>query len=413
MSVRILFAKGEDSKPEREVVLNKDVITIGREESNVLQLDGSLVSKKHARIEGHDQSYVIIDLRSTNSTFLNKERLVPDKPYALHLGDRLRVGEFQLQIAGFDREAARKDVVEEKPPLPEAGVNIEAQLARVVQEYAGPGYLEKRTHLKHALAELIGRLESSDVQALAESLRRAEAEVQRLSAENKRLQESVEEAQRNAQALPAQPEPMPVYQPQPISSESVSAQGLTRTMRIFLNALTRLVRGRASFRNEFLGATMISDGELSPLLSGSTEAGMKYLLEGTASEDELAAHNAALQRALDEVVFHVVGLLDGYRTSVDDGVRRLLQKADPEVFKVQLAELKFKIGPIEIPYRFVPLLVDMKAMRLSQRAHKELSQEDRGVLEKRYFRPAFIRGYDRCISSLRGSLGAERDQKKE
>jgi len=405
MAVRIRLTKGKDSKPEQDVVFDQETISIGREAGNTLQISGTLVSKRHAKIEGREQAYRLVDLRSTNSTFLNDQKLVADKPYDLHIGDRVRVGEYVLDIVGFGREAARKEFVEQKVPPQVSSVHVEAQLARVAEDFAGPMYVQKRAQLKQALAELIGRLESSDVEALSSGLRKSEGECERLKEENRRLQESLRTL---AQQAP-QPSPQPVVRVEAAPPGTASTQRLTGTMRMFLNAFARLVRGRSSFRNEFLGATMISGGEISPLVSGSADAGVQYLLEGSGSNEEWAARNTALQRELDEFVFHVVGLLDGYRTSVDGGVRMLLQKMDPEAFRNQLAQSKLKLGPIEIPYRVIPLFVEWKVMQLSIRMYQELLREDRGVLEKRFFRPAFIQGYEKCIASLRGSLGVQRD----
>jgi hypothetical protein len=182
---------------------------------------------------------------------------------------------------------------------------------------------------------------------------------------------------------------------------AVSSQRLVETTKVLLDAFSKLLRGRSSFRNEFLGATMIVDGELSSLLSAETA--IQSMLEGSATDEEFAARSAALQRELDEFIAHVVALLDGYRTSVDDGVHKLLQKMSPEVFRNQLSQLKLKVGPLEIPYSVIPFFLQWKTMQLSARMHQELTREDRGVLEKRYFRTGFIHGYEKCIASLRGS----------
>ena len=400
MSVRIRLTKDKDAKAERDAVFEEDVISIGREEGNTLQLAGTLVSKRHARIEGYDRTYRLVDLRSTNSTFLNDEEIVADTPYDLHLGDHVRIGEYVLEIVGFEHGAARK-VADAQMVSPEAPPDdVEARLAGVAEEYAGSLYIQQRARLKQALVDIVGRLESSDVEVLSSSLRQLESECQRLRDENRRLQEAI--------ASPAQKRQQ--FEPPPlIHSDSVPMQRVTQTIRGFVQAFSRLVRGRSSFRNEFLGATTVSGGELSPLLSGSADEGLQFLFDNSASDDEFAARSAAFERELDALVLHVVGLLDGYRTSIDDGVRMLLQKTNPEVFRRQLARSKLKLGPIEIPYRFVPFFLDWKMMQLSKRIHQELLREDRGVLEKQYFRRGFIQGYEKCVASLQGGLEVQRD----
>ena len=404
MSVRIRLTKTNDSKPERDIVLDQEVVSIGRDAGNTLHLPGTLVSKKHARIEGDGQAYRITDLRSTNATFVNDEKLPPERPHELHLGDRVRIGEYVVEILGFTHAPPKQEPVRQSPAQQDVAVasgptGMDLQLARVAEEYAKPAYAQQRAQLKQMLADILGKLESSDMDTLASTLKQVESERDRLKEENRRLQEALERVSaQSRQPAPAQP-----IQPVPLSS-----QRLVETTKILLDAFSKLLRGRSSFRNEFLGATMIVDGELSSLLSADTA--IQSMLDGSVLDEEFAARSAALQRELDEFIAHVVALLDGYRTSVDDGVHKLLQKMSPEVFRSQLSQLKLKMGPVEIPYSVIPFFLQWKTMQLSARMHQELTREDRGVLEKRYFRTGFIHGYDKCIASLRGSPRETREK---
>lgn len=60
-----------------------------------LSLDGGYdagVSRRHARIVCHNGSYVLEDLSSSNGTFLNRQRVSPDRPVPLHHGDEIQFG---------------------------------------------------------------------------------------------------------------------------------------------------------------------------------------------------------------------------------------------------------------------------------------------------------------------------------
>ncbi|MGQ9529117.1 FHA domain-containing protein [Chloroflexus sp.] len=60
-----------------------------------LSLDGGYdagVSRRHARIVCRDGSYVLEDLGSSNGTFLNRQRVSPDRPVPLHHGDEIQFG---------------------------------------------------------------------------------------------------------------------------------------------------------------------------------------------------------------------------------------------------------------------------------------------------------------------------------
>ena len=45
-----------------------------------------------------DEGYVLIDLASTNGSWLNDDRLAPNKPYPLPSGSQLRFGRMRLLI---------------------------------------------------------------------------------------------------------------------------------------------------------------------------------------------------------------------------------------------------------------------------------------------------------------------------
>ncbi len=56
------------------------------------------ISRRHAAIRQTKTGYEITDLSSTNGTWLNDERLIPDKPYALASGSQLRVGRMRFLV---------------------------------------------------------------------------------------------------------------------------------------------------------------------------------------------------------------------------------------------------------------------------------------------------------------------------
>ena len=56
------------------------------------------VSRRHARIIRRDGSLHVIDLDSSNGTFLNGQRLVADQPRILRDGDELRLGHLVIKV---------------------------------------------------------------------------------------------------------------------------------------------------------------------------------------------------------------------------------------------------------------------------------------------------------------------------
>jgi pSer/pThr/pTyr-binding forkhead associated (FHA) protein len=77
-------------------------LTIGRSASNVAALDGDeFASAQHARVESQRDGVWLIDLGSTNGTFVNGERM--DGRHRLREGDVVRIGQTELR---FERAAA-------------------------------------------------------------------------------------------------------------------------------------------------------------------------------------------------------------------------------------------------------------------------------------------------------------------
>jgi hypothetical protein len=78
-------------------ILSATPFTIGREPSNSLVLEDALCSRYHAQIIQQPDSqgtirYQLIDLGSSNGTFVNGQRLAPNQPFWLTAGNVIRIG---------------------------------------------------------------------------------------------------------------------------------------------------------------------------------------------------------------------------------------------------------------------------------------------------------------------------------
>ena len=70
--------------------------TIGRASRADFLLDRALVSRLHCRVTAGDDTLEVVDLSSTNGTFVNDKRV---ERATLANGDRLRVGRIELTVA--------------------------------------------------------------------------------------------------------------------------------------------------------------------------------------------------------------------------------------------------------------------------------------------------------------------------
>ena len=71
------------------------VKTVGRAPRADFILDVALVSRLHCRLTAADDQLEVLDLKSTNGTFVNDKRIEKAK---LATGDRLRIGRVELTV---------------------------------------------------------------------------------------------------------------------------------------------------------------------------------------------------------------------------------------------------------------------------------------------------------------------------
>lgn len=70
--------------------------TVGRAPRADFIVDAALVSRLHCRLTATDAHVEVVDLKSTNGTFVNDKRV---HKATLACGDRLRVGRVEMTIA--------------------------------------------------------------------------------------------------------------------------------------------------------------------------------------------------------------------------------------------------------------------------------------------------------------------------
>jgi ABC transport system ATP-binding/permease protein len=69
--------------------------TIGRAPRADFVVDAALVSRLHCRLTAADDAVAVVDLDSTNGTYINDQRV---QKGSLESGDRLRVGRVEITI---------------------------------------------------------------------------------------------------------------------------------------------------------------------------------------------------------------------------------------------------------------------------------------------------------------------------
>jgi pilus assembly protein CpaF len=111
MVTLVLTEKGGDSK---QLMFDKDEVTVGRVQGNDVVLPKGNVSKRHCRILLHNGRFSVEDMKSTNGTYINGRKI--GEPTFIGGSDKIYVGDFVIRIENAGAEGATSS-----PGLPEAG----------------------------------------------------------------------------------------------------------------------------------------------------------------------------------------------------------------------------------------------------------------------------------------------------
>ena len=100
------------NEAELDIVLNRPITFVGREDDCDVQFSDRSVSRRHCAIALVNDRCCVRDLGSTNGTHVNGERVESDKIVVLQPNDVLCIAnrEFRLEVVDDDKQ---------EPPLPD------------------------------------------------------------------------------------------------------------------------------------------------------------------------------------------------------------------------------------------------------------------------------------------------------
>ncbi|MFT3835766.1 MAG: ATPase, T2SS/T4P/T4SS family [Myxococcaceae bacterium] len=90
-----LTEKGGDSQ---QLTFNKPEVTIGRLAGNDIVLAKGNVSKYHSRLVLKDGKYIVVDMQSTNGTYVNGKKIAA--PQVVKPADKIYVGDYIINVEG-------------------------------------------------------------------------------------------------------------------------------------------------------------------------------------------------------------------------------------------------------------------------------------------------------------------------
>ncbi len=91
-----LITLAEKGGESQDLVFEKEEVTIGRLAGNDIVLNKGNVSKYHTKIVLKDGKYIVVDLKSTNGTFVNGKKLAG--PLVVRPSDKIYVGDYIINV---------------------------------------------------------------------------------------------------------------------------------------------------------------------------------------------------------------------------------------------------------------------------------------------------------------------------
>ncbi|HEX2583751.1 MAG TPA: GGDEF domain-containing protein [Steroidobacteraceae bacterium] len=107
----VVLHAGLQSEIGRRYVIENSALTIGRGRDNDIVLISDAVSRRHTRLELRNNDVFVIDLQSTNGTYINEDGRINGER-RLNRGDLLKVGDTIFKyLSGVDVEAQYHDMI--------------------------------------------------------------------------------------------------------------------------------------------------------------------------------------------------------------------------------------------------------------------------------------------------------------
>jgi pilus assembly protein CpaF len=97
----------EKGGEQKRLEFDKPEVTIGRVQGNDIILPKGNVSKRHSRIVLKDGKFIIVDLKSTNGTYVNGRKIT--SPLVVKGSDKIYIGDFILSIEELAAGAVASD----------------------------------------------------------------------------------------------------------------------------------------------------------------------------------------------------------------------------------------------------------------------------------------------------------------
>jgi pSer/pThr/pTyr-binding forkhead associated (FHA) protein len=393
MKLIITIKKKSDELYNKEFEFTEFPIMLGRETDNdiILEDPRKIVSRSHAKIISSEGIIQLIDLGSANYTYLNSERIFPNTENEIKTGDIIKVGDYQLDVV-IEQENSKVDLDDQKTmafssPFDEEVSNITDSIMKLSDKYALDDSPIKSEMLRFSVMQSFERINPTDVSRVL-----SEYFVNKFMG-----QDFISQNKKDISLTAVPPEKKQKskteFRDNSTNTASISATEysfsahFSESVDIILDTVIKLIQGFLHFRQEFFGVTIYQT-----IPTNSLKDIKDYLFIQDISSEEQRKRINILKEETQKLLTHQLGLLEGYRISVTEGSQSLLQSLDPELIEKETASKQ--TSPLENILPYSKKLKTLEAIKLSYKKYISDPQH----IEKKFFRPPFIKGYQKRIS---------------
>lgn len=383
MKLLLKIKKNTDSSFLKEFTFSDFPVKIGRETDNdvILEDPRKVVSRSHARIIDNNGQIEILDLGSANFTYLNNERIFPNEAIQLKTGDIVKIGDYEIdiemvieqkaQVPSFDGE---KTMVFSSPFESEVA-NVTDSIMKLSGKYLFDDSPLKGEMLRFSIMQSFSRIGADDVSRIL-----SEYFANKFLDQDIPLKKEFVDTPKPVEKSEVRSVPPPSAQ-KPAADYSFSVH-FTESVDLLLETMIKLIQGFLQFRQEFFGVTIYQT-----IPTGSVQDIKDYLFNQDISSDEQKKRINMFKEEMQKILTHQIGLLEGYRTSITEGSQSLLQSLDPEIIEKEVS-----VKQSSMIENLVPNSKKVKTLDAIKMNYKKY-MSDPYHIEKKFFRPPFIKGY--------------------
>ncbi len=394
MIIKFKISKKSDPSFSTELDFDRFPVSMGRDEKNdvILPDPFKVISRKHAKILNTEGILQLVDLESSNFTYLNEERIAPNEENALKSGDIIKIGEYEL-ITELVMEQETRDEDDQKTmvfssPYAEEVNNIMENLNRISEKYSSDVSPMKLEMLKFSVMQSFNFLEKDETNKyFAEYFAEHFLDKKIVS---RPLEVSLPKEKNTSFPNEAQKRQVKTDNGPAISMQDYSLRShFTETIDVLLDTFTKLIQGFLQFRQEFFGVTIYHT-----IPTGSLKEFKEFLFSPDISAEDEKKRLGLLKEETSKLLSHQIGLLEGYQLSVTDGSKALLDTLDPDTVEKEIDSKGKQSGPDLgkiLPFAKKSKILD--ALKENYRIYAS----DPYHIEKKFFRPSFMKGYQKRI----------------